>query len=30
MTWANSDLIQMQENVLSRAINSLAFTPATP
>jgi hypothetical protein len=28
MTWANSDLIQMQENVISRAVNSIAF--ATP
>jgi hypothetical protein len=29
MTWANSDLIQMQENVISRAVNSLTFeTPA--
>jgi hypothetical protein len=28
MTWATSDLIQMQENVISRAVNSIAF--ATP
>ena len=26
MTWANSDLIQMQENVISRAVNSIAFS----
>jgi hypothetical protein len=26
MTWANSDLIQVQENVISKAVNSLVFT----
>jgi hypothetical protein len=25
MTWANSDLIQVQENVISKAVNSLTF-----
>jgi hypothetical protein len=28
MTWADSDLIQVQENVLTKAINSLTFTAA--
>ncbi|HVA94447.1 MAG TPA: hypothetical protein VNI36_06030 [Candidatus Dormibacteraeota bacterium] len=27
MTWANSDLIQFQENVIAKTLNSLAFTP---
>jgi hypothetical protein len=27
MTWANSDLIQVQENVISKAVNSLSFGP---
>jgi len=27
MTWADSDLIQVQENVLSKAVSSLTFTP---
>jgi hypothetical protein len=26
MTWADSDLIQVQENVISKAVNSLTFT----
>ena len=26
MTWANSDLIQVQENVISKTVNSLTFT----
>jgi hypothetical protein len=26
MTWANSDLIQVQENVIAKAVNSLTFT----
>jgi hypothetical protein len=26
MTWADSDLIQLQENVISKTVNSLAFT----
>jgi hypothetical protein len=26
MTWADSDLIQMQENIISKAVNSLTFT----
>jgi hypothetical protein len=26
MTWADSDLIQMQENVITKAVNSLTFT----
>jgi hypothetical protein len=26
MTWANSDLIQVQENVIAKTVNSLAFT----
>lgn len=26
MTWADSDLIQVQENVLTKSINSLTFT----
>jgi hypothetical protein len=26
MTWADSDLIQVQENVISKTVNSLAFT----
>jgi hypothetical protein len=26
MTWADSDLIQMQENIISKALNSLTFT----
>jgi hypothetical protein len=25
MTWADSDLIQVQENVISKTVNSLAF-----
>ena len=25
MTWADSDLIQVQENVISKAVNSLTF-----
>jgi hypothetical protein len=25
MTWANSDLIQVQENVIAKAVNSLTF-----
>jgi len=27
MTWADSDLIQVQENVISKAVNSLTFAP---
>jgi outer membrane biosynthesis protein TonB len=27
MTWADSDLIQVQENVISKTVNSLTFTP---
>jgi hypothetical protein len=27
MTWANSDLIQVQENVIAKTVNSLTFTP---
>lgn len=27
MTWADSDLIQVQENVIAKAVNSLTFTP---
>jgi len=27
MTYANSDLIQVQENVITKAVNSLTFTP---
>lgn len=26
MTWADSDLIQVQENVVAKAVNSLTFT----
>jgi hypothetical protein len=27
MTWADSDLIQVQENVIAKTVNSLTFTP---
>jgi hypothetical protein len=27
MTWANSDLIQVQENVIAKTVNSLTFAP---
>jgi hypothetical protein len=27
MTWADSDLIQVQENVITKAVNSLTFSP---
>jgi hypothetical protein len=27
MTWANSDLIQVQENVIAKTVNSLTFVP---
>ena len=27
MTWADSDLIQVQENVIAKTVNSLTFAP---
>jgi hypothetical protein len=30
MTWADSDLIQVQENVISKTVNSFTFSPQQP
>ena len=30
MTWADSDLIQVQENVISKTVNSLTFAAPQP
>ncbi len=30
MTWADSDLIQVQENVIAKTVNSLTFAPQQP